>query len=65
MRDKLEFEMYVQRPVDIVMARVAKDAEQVGIKEDDFNRAVLNWISEKINQGDEVPDWLLDNLKPE
>lgn len=64
MRPEVEFQLWVQQPLDQVMEQVEIDAEQFGIKSDELNRAVLNWVTERLATGP-VPEWLLEDLKEE
>jgi hypothetical protein len=64
MRQPIEYELYVKQPVEAVMDQVEIDAQQFGITADELNRAVLNWVIERIQAGP-VPEWFLSDLKPE
>lgn len=64
MRPEIEYQMWVKQPMDQVMNQVEEDSKHFGIEADELNRAVLNWVLERMQQG-EVPDWFLKDLKPE
>lgn len=64
MRPEIEYQMWVKQPIDKVMQQVEEDAAQFNITAEELNRAVLNWVLERIQAGS-VPEWFLKDLKPE
>lgn len=61
MRNDMEYNLFVQQPVEQVMNQVAQDSKQFGIEDEELNRAVLNWVLDRLNDGP-IPDWLFADL---
>lgn len=57
----MEYNLFVKQPVEQVMDQVEQDAAQFSITTEEFNRAVLSWVLDRINQGP-VPEWLFSDL---
>lgn len=61
MRNEIEYKMFVEQPVHESMERMEEAATHFGITADELNRAVFNWVMERIQAGG-VPEWMLNDL---
>lgn len=62
MRPEIEYKMWVEQPVALVMEQVEKDAAAFHVTPEELNRAVFNWLMNRINTGP-VPQWLLNDIQ--
>lgn len=61
MRQEIEYQMWVKQPMELALAQLEQDAAHFNIDEEELNRAIFEWVMDRIAAGP-VPEWLVNGL---